>query len=222
MTAEIGIVRFPGSNCEYDVARVLEALGASTRIIWHGAETVGGVGAVVIPGGFAHGDYLRPGAIARFSPVMEAVADFAAAGGPVVGICNGFQVLTEAGMLPGALTRNVGLRFICRTVECTVESTSSVLTGRALAGEVLRLPINHYEGNYICDPETLDAIEAGGQVVLRYRDNPNGALNAIAGVANATGNVVGIMPHPERASDPLGVGTDGVILLESLLAAAET
>ena len=135
MTAEIGIIRFPGSNCEFDVARALSALGASTEIIWHGADTIGDVGAVVIPGGFAHGDYPRPGAIARFSPVMRAVADFAEEGGPVLGICNGFQVLTEAGLLPGALTRNVGLRFICRTVECTVESVASVLTR---AGHVRR------------------------------------------------------------------------------------
>jgi phosphoribosylformylglycinamidine synthase len=221
MTAEIGIIRFPGSNCEWDVARALSALGASTEIIWHGADSVGDVGAVVIPGGFAHGDYLRPGAIARFSPVMRAVADFAEEGGPVLGICNGFQVLTEAALLPGALTRNVGLRFICRTVECTVESVSSVLTGRGMRGRVLRLPINHYEGNYTCDAATLAGIEAAGQVVLRYRENPNGALHAIAGVANREGNVVGLMPHPERASDALGVGTDGVVLFEALLEAAE-
>jgi phosphoribosylformylglycinamidine synthase len=220
MTADVGIVCFPGSNCEHDVARALEALGASTRILWHGDESVGDVGAVVIPGGFAHGDYLRPGAIARFSPIMRAVADFAAKSGPVLGICNGFQVLTEAGLLPGALTRNVGLRFICQTVECTVESTASVLTSGATRNTVLRLPINHYEGNYTCDPVTLAAIEDRGQVVLRYRENPNGALHSIAGVANTAGNVVGCMPHPERASDPLGVGTDGIVLFQSLLAAA--
>jgi phosphoribosylformylglycinamidine synthase len=218
--AEIGIVSFPGSNCEHDVSRALEALGAATRILWHGADSIGDVGAVVIPGGFAHGDYLRPGAIARFSPIMRAVGDFAANGGPVVGICNGFQVLTEAGLLPGALTRNVGLRFICQTVECTVESTSSVITHRAQPGAVLRLPINHYEGNYTCDPVTLAEVERRGQVVLRYRENPNGAMHAIAGVANPAGNVVGLMPHPERASDPLGVGTDGIVLFEALLEAA--
>ena len=157
MTTDVGIVCFPGSNCEHDVARALGALGASTRILWHGDDRIGDVGAVVLPGGFAHGDYLRPGAIARFSPVMAAVADFAARGGPVVGICNGFQVLTEAGLLPGALEKQRGLRFICRTVECTVESTRSVLTARATAGTVLRLPINHFEGNYTCDAATLDA-----------------------------------------------------------------
>ncbi|MGD0219848.1 MAG: phosphoribosylformylglycinamidine synthase subunit PurQ [Acidimicrobiales bacterium] len=220
MIADIGIVCFPGSNCEHDVSRALEALGASTQILWHGADSVGEVGAVVIPGGFAHGDYLRPGAIARFSPIMRAVGDFAANGGPVVGICNGFQVLTEAGLLPGALTRNVGLRFICQTVECTVESTSSTITSRAQPGTVLRLPINHYEGNYTCDPATLAEVERRGQVVLRYRENPNGAMNAIAGVANPAGNVVGLMPHPERASDPLGAGTDGIVLFEALLEAA--
>ncbi len=220
MTPEIGVICFPGSNCEHDVLRALEALGAPARILWHGDDRVGEVGAVVIPGGFAHGDYLRPGAIARFSPIMQAVGDFAARGGPVLGICNGFQVLTEAGLLPGALTRNVGLRFICQTVECTVESSSSVLTSGAAPGAVLRLPINHYEGNYTCDPTTLAEIEDRGQVVLRYRENPNGAMHGIAGVSNPAGNVVGLMPHPERAADPLGVGTDGIILFESLLAAA--
>ncbi len=220
MTPDVGIVCFPGSNCEHDVAWALASLGASTRILWHGARNVGDVGAVVIPGGFAHGDYLRPGAIARFSPIMAAVTDFAASGGPVLGICNGFQVLTEAGLLPGALTRNVGLRFICQTVECTVESASSVLTARCAPGAVLRLPINHYEGNYTCGPATLAEVERAGQVVLRYRDNPNGAMHAIAGVANSAGNVVGLMPHPERASDPLGVGTDGIVLFQSLLEAA--
>jgi len=220
VTADVGIVCFPGSNCEHDVAQALQGLGASTRFLWHGADQVGEIGAVVIPGGFAHGDYLRPGAIARFSPIMRAVANFAVDGGPVLGICNGFQVLTEAGLLPGALTRNIGLRFICQTVECTVESVASVLTSAATPGSVLRLPINHYEGNYTCDPATLAEIEARGQIVLRYRENPNGAMNAIAGVRNPTGNVVGLMPHPERASDPLGVGTDGVVLLQSLLVAA--
>ena len=175
----------------------------------------------MLPGGFAHGDYLRPGAIARFSPIMDAVARFAADGGPVVGICNGFQVLTEAGLLPGALNRNSGLRFLCKTVECEVVSTDSVLTGRARPGQLLRLPINHYEGNYTCDAPTLRELENEGRVVLRYRgDNPNGSVHAIAGITNRERNVVGVMPHPERASDPLLGSADGRLLLESLLEAS--
>ncbi|MGA8297178.1 MAG: phosphoribosylformylglycinamidine synthase subunit PurQ [Acidimicrobiales bacterium] len=216
----VGIVCFPGTNCEHDVALAVTALGGEARIVWHQETSLRGLDAVVIPGGFAHGDYLRPGAIARFSPVMGAVRDFAESGGPVVGICNGFQVLAEAGLLPGALVRNSGLRFLCRVVECNVASTDSVLTGSVAVGSLLRLPINHYEGRFVCDDETLAELEATGRVVLRYRDNPNGSLNAIAGVANEAGNVVGVMPHPERASDPLGVGTDGEILFASLLSAA--
>ena len=172
-----------------------------------------------MPGGFAHGDYLRTGAIARFSPVMGAVADFAAAGGPVVGICNGFQVLTEAGLLPGALQKNAGLRFLCQTVELRVETNASALTGLVTPGTVLRVPINHFEGNYVCDADTLRRLREEDRVVVRYVDNPNGSLDDIAGVASEGGNVVGLMPHPERASDPLLGSSDGVVLLESLLAA---
>jgi phosphoribosylformylglycinamidine synthase len=220
VTPRIGVVLFPGSNCEHDVARALATLGASPEIVWHGDASLDGLDAVVVPGGFAHGDYLRPGAIARFSPVMGAIERFAGAGGPVLGICNGFQVLTEAGLLAGALMRNAGLRFICSTVECTVSSTSSVLTSGVPAGATLRLPINHYEGNYTCDEATLAELEANGQLVLRYCDNPNGSTAAIAGVANRAGNVVGLMPHPERASDPLLGSADGVVLLRSFLDAA--
>jgi phosphoribosylformylglycinamidine synthase subunit PurQ / glutaminase len=220
MSALIGVVCFPGTNCEHDVAQAITSLGATARIVWHQARSLGGVYAIVIPGGFAHGDYLRPGAIARFSPVMAAVSEFAASGGPVVGVCNGFQVLTEAGLLPGALVRNSGLRFLCRVVECEVVSPRSVLTSLSDKGAVLSLPINHYEGRFVCDEATLADLEASGRVVLRYKDNPNGSLNAIAGIANAAGNVVGVMPHPERASDPLGVGTDGEVLWASLIAAA--
>jgi phosphoribosylformylglycinamidine synthase len=173
---------------------------------------------VVLPGGFAHGDYLRPGAIARFSPIMKAVTRFADDGGPVVGICNGFQVLTEAGLLPGALRRNSGLRFLCKTVECEVTSTGSVLTVAATLGETLRIPINHFEGNFTCDEATLSELEGEGRVVLRYRgENPNGSAHAIAGITNRAGNVVGVMPHPERASNALIGSTDGRVLLESLL-----
>jgi phosphoribosylformylglycinamidine synthase len=178
------------------------------------------VDAVVVPGGFAHGDYLRTGAIARFSPVMEAVTGFAAAGGPVVGICNGFQVLTEAGLLPGALQKNVGLTFICETVELRVETSASVLTALASPGDVLRIPINHFEGNYVCDARTLAQLRDEDRVVLRYVHNPNGSLDDIAGIANRGRNVVGLMPHPERASARLIGSDDGVVLLRSLLAAA--
>jgi phosphoribosylformylglycinamidine synthase len=178
------------------------------------------VDAVVLPGGFAHGDYLRPGAIARFSPVMQAVAEFAEAGGPVVGICNGFQVLTEAGLLPGALQKNSGLSFLCEAVDLRVDSVRSALTSGVEAGHVLRIPINHFEGNYTCDEATLRRLEDDDRVILRYVDNPNGSMNDIAGICNDAGNVVGLMPHPERASDPLLGSTDGLVLLQSLLAAA--
>ena len=173
---------------------------------------------MVVPGGFAHGDYLRTGAIARFSPVMESVADFAAAGGPVVGICNGFQVLCEAGLLPGALQKNAGLKFLCETVDIRVETTASVLTSQAQTGDVLHVPINHFEGNYVCSPETLADLRAEDRVVVRYVENPNGSLDDIAGIRNAAGNVVGLMPHPERASDALLGSSDGIVLLRSLLA----
>jgi phosphoribosylformylglycinamidine synthase len=213
-------VLFPGTNCELDVAWAIEELGGQPETLWHAEATVRGVDAVVIPGGFAHGDYLRTGAIARFSPVMQAVAAFAADGGPVAGICNGFQVLTEAGLLPGALQKNVGLSFICDTVELRVETAASVLTALATPGDRLRVPINHFEGNYVCDAATLRQLRDGDRIVLRYVDNPNGSLDDIAGIANESGNVVGLMPHPERASDLLLGSADGVVLLRSLLAAA--
>jgi phosphoribosylformylglycinamidine synthase subunit PurQ / glutaminase len=220
VSARVAIVVFPGTNCELDVARVVTALGGQAELVFHTETTLGNADAVVIPGGFAHGDYLRTGALARFSPVMGAVAAHAEAGGPLVGICNGFQVLTEAGLLPGALQKNAGLKFRCETVACRVDSTRSALTGRAQAGAVLRLPINHFEGAYVCDPATLDRLRDEDRVVLRYVENPNGSLDDIAGLANAAGNVVGLMPHPERASDPLLGSADGVVLLQSLLAAA--
>ncbi len=220
MAPTVGILVFPGSNCEHDVAAALTRLGAHARLVWHGESHLGDLDAVVVPGGFAHGDYLRPGAIARFSPAMVALADFAAGGGPVLGICNGFQVLTEAGLLPGALRPNASMRFVCETVRCAVASTASVLTAGLEVGRVLALPVNHYEGNYTCPPEVLAGLEARGQVVLRYLDNPNGSTGDVAGVANETGNVVGLMPHPERASDVLLGSADGVPLLEAFLAAA--
>lgn len=217
----IGIVLFPGSNCEQDALEALTGLGGQAEVLWHGDASVGDVDAVVVPGGFAHGDYLRPGAIARFSPVMSAVAEFAALGGPVVGICNGFQVLTEAGLLPGALQKNRGLKFLCTTVQLRVETTSSVLTSEAAVGDVLRVPINHFEGNYTCSPETLAELRSEDRIVLRYVENPNGSVDDIAGICNAGRNVVGLMPHPERACSPLLGSEDGKPLLQSLLAAAK-
>jgi len=220
MPATVGVVLFPGSNCELDAVEAVDRLGGEARVLWHGDRTVAGVDAVIVPGGFAHGDYLRPGAIARFSPVMDAVRDFAADGGPVVGICNGFQVLTEAGLLPGALQKNRGLKFLCTTVDVRVESTDSALTNAATAGAVLRIPINHFEGNYTVDAETLARLRDEDRVVLRYVDNPNGSVDDIAGVCSEGRNVVGLMPHPERASHELLGSTDGIALLRSLLAAA--
>jgi phosphoribosylformylglycinamidine synthase subunit PurQ / glutaminase len=220
MSAMVGIVQFPGTNCELDVQHAVEQLGGSAKILFHTEHDLAGVDAVVVPGGFAHGDYLRTGAIARFSPVMESVAQLAAAGGPVVGICNGFQVLCEAGLLPGALQKNAGLKFLCESVDLRVETTASVLTSQARTGDVLRIPINHFEGNYVCSPETLAELRGEDRVVMRYVDNPNGSLDDIAGIRNAAGNVVGLMPHPERASDAMLGSDDGVVLLRSLLAAA--
>jgi phosphoribosylformylglycinamidine synthase I len=216
----VGVVVFPGSNCEHDVVEAVRALGAEAGLLWHGDVSLGGVDAVVLPGGFAHGDYLRPGALARFSPIMSAVTEFAADGGPVVGICNGFQILTEAGLLPGALQKNAGARFLCTTTAVRLESTESALTCAGTAGDVLRLPINHFEGNYTCSGEVLAELRAEDRVVLRYVRNPNGSVDDIAGVCSAGRNVVGLMPHPERASDPLLGSDDGRRLLSSLLAAA--
>jgi phosphoribosylformylglycinamidine synthase subunit PurQ / glutaminase len=217
VTARVGVVVFPGSNCDHDAVEGLAAAGAAAELVWHGDRSLEGFDAVVLPGGFAHGDYLRPGAIARFSPVMEAVARFAADGGPVVGICNGFQVLTEAGLLPGALRRNAGLRFLCRPVSLEVTSARSVLTRGVEPGTRLVVPVNHYDGNYTCDPATLAGLREHDQVVLRYTENPNGSVDAIAGVCNREGNVVGLMPHPERASDPMLGSTDGLVLLGALV-----
>jgi phosphoribosylformylglycinamidine synthase len=197
-------------------------VGGSARILWHKDRQLRGVDAVVIPGGFAHGDYLRPGAIARFSPIMDAVADFAARGGPVVGICNGFQVLTEAGMLPGALCLNDGLRFRCRMQAVRVESNRSVLTRSVAPGEVLQIPINHFSGNYVCDAVTAARLRDDDRVVLRYVDNPNGSTDDIAGICSAEGNVVGLMPHPERAIDDRLGSTDGLPLVASLVAEAKS
>jgi phosphoribosylformylglycinamidine synthase len=220
MSPRVGVVLFPGSNCELDVMEAVRALGGEAEILWHGERSTRGVDAVVVPGGFAHGDYLRPGAIARFSPVMDAVADFARVGGPVIGICNGFQVLTEAGLLPGALQKNRGLKFVCAVTELRVESTDSPLTSAAERGQVLRIPINHFEGNYTCDDETLARLRGDDRVVVRYVENPNGSIDDIAGICNEARNVVGLMPHPERAINAVLGSADGIPLVQSLLDSA--
>jgi phosphoribosylformylglycinamidine synthase len=212
------VVLFPGSNCEQDMIEALTLVGGEPEVLWHGDPTVKGVDAVVVPGGFAHGDYLRPGAIARFSPVMAGVAEMARSGGPVIGVCNGFQVLTEAGLLPGALQKNRGLKFLCDTVELRVDRSGSALTRDVEKGSLLRIPINHFEGNYTCDAETLAILQAEDRVVLRYVDNPNGSIDDIAGICSEEGNVVGLMPHPERASSVLLGSTDGLPLLRSIVA----
>ncbi len=217
MTVSVGVVVFPGTNCELDVIEAVSEVGGIGRLLWHGDESVGDVDAVVVPGGFAHGDYLRPGAIARFSPMMASIGDFARDGGPVVGICNGFQVLTEAGLLPGALQKNAGLKFRCGMADLVVASNRSVLTAECAVGETLRIPINHFEGNYTCDAETLARLRADDRIVLRYADNPNGSVDDIAGICNEGGNVVGLMPHPERASHSLLGSTDGLKLFAGLL-----
>ena len=219
MASRVGVVLFPGSNCEHDVVAAIEGLGGTAELVWHGDRSLHGVDVVVLPGGFAHGDYLRPGAIARFSPVMAAVAEHAAAGGVVIGICNGFQVLAEAGLLPGALQKNRGLKFLCRTVELRVETARSALTTEVPVGTILHVPINHFEGNYTCSPETLAELRADERVVFRYVDNPNGSIDDIAGICSTGRNVVGLMPHPERACDELTGSADGRALLGSLLRA---
>jgi phosphoribosylformylglycinamidine synthase len=222
MTAVVGVVVFPGSNCELDVAEAVRSLGGEARLLWHADPSLAGVDAVVLPGGFAHGDYLRPGAIARFSPVMAAVREHAAAGGPVVGICNGFQVLCESGLLPGALQKNAGLKFLCQPARLRVEAGGTPITTGVEVGTELTIPINHFEGNYTCEPATLAELRADDRVVLRYVDNPNGSVDDIAGVCSVGRNVVGLMPHPERASHALLGPADGVPLLRSLLVTAGT
>ena len=214
----IGIVVFPGSNCDRDVSWALEGcLGLPSRFLWHEERDLTGLEAVILPGGFSYGDYLRCGAIARFAPLLQEVIQFAAAGGPVLGICNGFQVLTEMGLLPGALTRNAKLHFLCEPAELAVcPGDCRWLQGYG-DGEKVTFPIAHGEGRYQCDPEQLQALEDGGQVVLRYRANPNGSVADVAGITNKAGNVLGLMPHPERACDPQIGGIDGRRLLASLL-----
>ncbi len=211
-----GVVRFPGSCDETDAVLACERVGEA-ELLWHRDPDLKGVDAVVVPGGFSYGDYLRVGAIARFAPVMESVVRFAADGGPVLGICNGFQVLCEAQMLPGALLPNEGLKFLCRQVDLVVASADSDWTRTCEPGDHLSIPVKHTTGRYFAPPEMLDRIEANGQVSLRYAEgqNPNGSLNDIAGVRNEAGNVTGLMPHPEHAVDELTGSTDGLKLFES-------
>jgi phosphoribosylformylglycinamidine synthase len=218
VATRVGVVVFPGSNCEFDAMEGVRLAGGDAELLWHGDASLGGVDVVVLPGGFAHGDYLRPGAIARFSPIMDAVGAHAADGGVVIGICNGFQVLTEAGLLPGALQKNAGLRFLCRDVQLRVETSRSALTAALSPGDVLTVPINHFEGNYTCSPAMLAELRDEERVVVRYVDNPNGSTDDIAGVCSPAGNVVGLMPHPERACDPLLGSADGLGMMRSLLA----
>ncbi len=222
---KFGVVVFPGSNCDHDAwYAVSQNLGHEAEFLWHDSPKLGDVDAVILPGGFAYGDYLRCGAIAKFSPVMAAVRKFAQDGGLVLGICNGFQILVESGLLPGALIRNRGLKFICRPVHLRIETTDSPFTCSATKGQALTVPIAHGEGCYYADEEMLDRLEAEDRVVFRYLDNPNGSLRDIAGILNEGRNVLGMMPHPERAADPLMGSTDGLVVLESMVAAlaAET
>ena len=214
---KFGVLRFPGSCDEVDALQACSRFG-DAELLWHHERDLRGVDAVVVPGGFSYGDYLRVGAIARFSPVMDAVAEFARAGGPVLGICNGFQVLCEAGLLPGALLPNTGLRFLCRQVDLVVERDDTPFTRACTRGEFLSIPVKHTTGRYYAPAEQLDRMEANGQVLLRYapRQNPNGSLRDIAGVLNEQGNVMGLMPHPEHAVDPLTGSTDGGKLFASL------
>jgi phosphoribosylformylglycinamidine synthase subunit PurQ / glutaminase len=216
---KFGVIRFPGSCDEVDALMACRSF-ADAELLWHGQTDLGDVDVVVVPGGFSYGDYLRVGAIARFSPVMGAVQEFALAGGPVLGICNGFQVLCEAGLLPGALLPNSGLRFVCRQVDVEVANASTPFTRACNEGDVLSIPVKHTTGRYYAPEPALDELEAGGQVVLRYApgQNPNGAVRDIAGVVNAQKNVMGLMPHPEHAVDPLTGSASGGRLFESLVA----
>jgi phosphoribosylformylglycinamidine synthase subunit PurQ / glutaminase len=229
---KFGVVQFPGSNCDDDAYHAIGSIiGQPVEFIWHQSEKVSGFDAIILPGGFAFGDYLRTGAIARFSPVMKAVERFARSGGLVLGICNGFQILLEAGLLPGAMTRNKNLRFLCRQVHIRVENTDTPFTCAARPGQILEMPIAHMEGNYFCDPATLAELERNNQIIFHYvtpdgRDaaendreaNPNGSLHAIAGICNRERNVVGLMPHPERAVESLLGSADGLVILRSMVA----
>ncbi len=227
MAVRFGIILFPGSNCDHDaVVATTQVMGQEGRLIWHKEESLGDVDVVIIPGGFSFGDYLRSGAIARFSPIMKSVVDFANGGGVVIGICNGFQILCEAGLLPGTLARNASLRFICKSVNLRVDNADTIFTSATSAGDILDIPIAHGDGRYFASKEELDKLEANNQVVLRYCEadgsltsdsNPNGSDRNIAGVINEAGNVLGMMPHPERHVDPMLGSSDGKLVFESLI-----
>lgn len=224
------VIVFPGSNCDHDAYHAAKhVLGQNAQFIWHKETSLKGADVVILPGGFSHGDYLRTGAIARFSPVMTAVAEFARTGGPVLGICNGFQILLESGLLPGAMLRNRDLKFHCEHVRVRVEQVDTPFTARATHGQVLELPIAHGEGNYYADPDVVRDLESSGRIVFRYctadgeiseAANPNGSLNNIAGICSEGRNVVGLMPHPERACESVLGSADGLVLFESVIAAA--
>ena len=217
---KFGVIVFPGSNCDHDAwYAVNRNLGQPAEFIWHDSHSLGDIDAVILPGGFAFGDYLRCGAIAKFSPVMGAVRKFAADGGLVLGICNGFQILVEAGLLPGALIRNRNLKFMCREVRLRTGTLHSPFTSGAQPGQILRLPIAHGEGCYVADERTLDELEAEDRIAFRYVENPNGSLRDIAGILNARRNVLGMMPHPDRAAEPLMGSSDGLVILRSLVEA---
>lgn len=227
----IGVIVFPGSNCDRDCAHVIsEVMGQTSHLIWHQDTSVSGMDAIILPGGFSYGDYLRTGSIARFSPIMEAVAEFAGRGGIVLGICNGFQILLEAGLLPGAMLRNRHLSFICEDCYLRVENTDTPFTLRCKPGQVLRLPVAHADGNFYTDPATLAVLQANRQIVFRYcneegrvisQANPNGSLDNIAGLCNAAGNVLGLMPHPERGAEALLNNEDGLIIFQSVLSSIQ-
>ena len=226
---KFGVVVFPGSNCDHDTYNVIAEIARQpVDFLWHDSEDLRGADAVLVPGGFAYGDYLRTGAIARFSPVMQAVKRFAAGGGPVLGICNGFQILTEAGLLPGALMRNAGLKYICKQVHLRVETADSPFTNQLKKGQVLQIPIGHMEGNYFCDAEELKRLESEDRIAFRYATakgeitaeaNPNGSLSNIAGILNERRNVLGMMPHPDRSSEALLGSADGFQIFASLVGA---
>lgn len=215
------VIVFPGSNCDRDLAVALESVtGVKPHMVWHGeSELPDGLGLIALPGGFSYGDYLRCGAIAARSPVVRAVVAAAERGTPVIGVCNGFQVLTETGLLPGALMRNEGLNFVCRDVDLTVDNSQTIFTSRYAAGETLSIPVAHHDGNYFADAETLDRLESEGRVAFRYGEEVNGSARNIAGIVNAGGNVLGMMPHPERKIEAAHGGTDGRRLFEGLLEA---
>jgi phosphoribosylformylglycinamidine synthase len=217
---KFGVIVFPGSNCDHDAWYAAGSnLGHQADFVWHDSDALGNLDAVILPGGFSYGDYLRCGAIAKFSKVMRAVRRFAEEGGLVIGICNGFQILVESGLLPGALIRNRGLKFICKEVRLRVETTDSPFTNVAAKGDVLRIPIAHGEGCYYADDRTLDELEGEDRVAFRYLENPNGSLRDIAGILSRERNVLGMMPHPERAADPLMGSTDGLTVFRSMVAA---